>query len=249
MVSARGISVLALVAGAQAIPYNTFDGEGFPACKNVAAIYNATSVDDMVSLVQGAIKSGQRVRASGKGHMWYDTMCSDDPNTIIIRTEEVNHIYDMDLAAGTVMIEPGVTFFQLAEYLHERGASVGYTLVNWNITLAGAVAMGAHRSSLREESMVAAGVLAMDVIDGMGTLRHIERDENNDDWLAASTSLGLLGAIARMKFRIYPDFKVYAMQKTLSEDEVLNGDIYGMISPYATANLWVRVCQPPCNYN
>jgi FAD/FMN-containing dehydrogenase len=73
--------------------------------------------------------------------------------------------------------------------------------------------MGAHRSSIREDSMVAAGVLALDIIDGEGNLRHLERDES-DEWLAASTSLGLLGVIARMKFKVYPDFKVYADQKT-----------------------------------
>lgn len=27
---------------------------------------------------------------------------------------------------------------------------------------------------------------------------------------------------------------------SLDEDEVLNGDIYGMIAPYGTANYWVR---------
>ena len=234
-----GIAALLASQAAHAFPFNTFDGDGFPACRDVKAVHNATSVDDMVAAVQAAIASGSKVRASGKAHMWYDTMCDDDANTVIIRTEDVHAIYDLDLAAGTVMIEAGVTFLQLAEYLHERGASVGYTLVNWNISLAGAAAMGAHRSSLREESMVAAGVLAMDIIDGTGTLRHVERDENSDTWLAASTSLGLLGVIARMKFRVYPDFKVYAMQKTVDEKDVLNGDIYGMIAPYATANLWV----------
>ena len=49
--------------------------------------------------------------------MWYDTMCSDDPDTVIIRTEFVNNIYDFDLDAGTVMIEAGVTFFQLADFV------------------------------------------------------------------------------------------------------------------------------------
>jgi FAD/FMN-containing dehydrogenase len=146
--------------------------------------------------------------------MWYDTMCSDDPRTIIIRTENVNGIYDFDLDAGTVMIEAGVTFFQLAEYLHARGASVGYALVNWNITLAGSVAMGAHRSSLKEDSMVAAGALEIHIIDGEGRMRKVVRHEKDDEWLAASTSLGLLGVIARMKFKIYPDFKVYAKQET-----------------------------------
>ena len=146
--------------------------------------------------------------------MWYDTQCSDRP-TVLIRTEDVHAISDFTLEpgadSGSVVVEAGVTFFELAEYLHERGASVGYTLTNWNISFGGSVAMGAHRSSLREPSMVASGALAMDIVDGQGNLRHLERDDS-DEWLAASTSLGLLGIIARIKLKIYPDTKVYAKQ-------------------------------------
>ncbi|KAI0458112.1 FAD/FMN-containing dehydrogenase [Xylaria acuta] len=235
-------AIAATVTSTAANPYNTFDGDGFPACRDVASVHNATSVDDMVSVVKQAAANGTPIRASGKGHMWYDTMCSDNSNTIIVRTEFVNGVSNLVLEegaeSGTVDIEAGVTFLQLAEWLHERGASMGYTLVNWNITMAGAVAMGGHRSSIREDSMVAAGALSMDIINGNGDLVTIERDNENDDWLAASTSLGLLGIIARMKFKIYPDFKVFAKQEILSEDEVLNGDIYGLIAPYATANFW-----------
>lgn len=223
-------------------PYNTFDGPGHPACNNVSSVVNATSIPQIQDLVRTAAADGTRVRASGKGHMWYDTMCSDDPNTLVIRTEYLNAITDFDLPdgaeSGSVMIDAGVTFFQLAEYLHEKGASVGYTLVNWNITLAGSVAMGAHRSSLREDSMVAAGALEIHIVDAKGDVRVVARDEGSDEWLAASTSLGLLGPIVRMKFKIYPDFKVYAKQDVLLEDDVLAGDIYGLISPYATANFW-----------
>ncbi|KAK7946596.1 FAD-binding domain-containing protein [Apiospora aurea] len=235
-------SAAALFGSASAFPYNTFDGPGFPACNDVAAVYNVTSVDEMVSIVKDAVAKGTPVRASGKGHMWYDTMCQDDPRTIIIRTENTNKISDFSLEpgaeSGSVVIEAGVTFLQLAEYLHDNDASMGYTLVNWNISMAGAAAMGAHRSSIREESGVSAGVLSMDIINGNGEIVTVERDETSEDWLAASTSLGLLGVIARMKFKIYPDFKVFSQQKTLEEDEVLNGDIYGMIAPYATANFW-----------
>lgn len=206
---------LTVIHGAAGIVFDTFDGEGFPACNNVAATYQPSSVDEMVSLVKTAAKNGTPVRASGKAHMWYDTMCSDDPTTVIIQTEGVHGISDFTLSGGvgSVIIEAGVTFFELAEYLHERNASMGYTLVNWNMTIAGAVAMGAHRSSLREASMVAAGALEIHIIDGTGTIQKIVRDESSDTWLAASTSLGLLGPIARLKFKIYDDFKVYAQQK------------------------------------
>lgn len=59
-------------------------------------------------------------------------MCSDNPDTIIIQTEAVNNISNLVLEegadSGTVEIEAGVTFLQLAEWLHERNASMGYTL-------------------------------------------------------------------------------------------------------------------------
>jgi FAD/FMN-containing dehydrogenase len=213
-------AALALPLLASAFEYNTYDGPGFPSCYNVSRVHDATSVADMASVVKAAAQSNTRVRAAGKGHMWYDTQCSDDW-TIIVRTENVARISEFELpegggedAKGTVWVEAGTTFFQLAEYLHERGASVGYTLTNWNISFGGSVAMGAHRSSIREESMVAAGVLEMDIIDGMGEVRRVVRDEADDEWLAASTSLGLLGIIARMKLQIYPDTKVYAKQAT-----------------------------------
>lgn len=203
-----------LLGTASAFEYYTFDGPGSPSCHNVVEVHNATSVNEMVSLVKDASTRGLQVRAGGRGHMWYDTQCSDD-ETVIIRTEFVNGISDFDLDGGSVVVEGGVTFFQLAEYLHERGANIGTGLVNWNITLGGSIAMGAHRTSLREDAVVVGGVLALDIIDGNGDVQHIERDESNDDWLAASTSLGLLGIIARIKMQIFPETKVYAMQTTL----------------------------------
>ena len=216
MLRIAALTALTLCAPyARAEPYNTFDGPGHPACKNVAAVYKPNSITETIDLVRSAAQNGTPVRASGKGHMWYDTMCSDNPSTVIIQTEQLNRITEFSLPEGardgSVMIEAGVTFFQLAEYLHTNKASMGYTLVNWNITLAGSIAMGAHRSSLREESMVAAGALELHIVDGSGNLRIVTRSDS-DEWLAASTSLGLLGVIVKVKFKIYPDFKLYAKQ-------------------------------------
>lgn len=44
-----------------------------------------------------------------------DTMCSDDPSTVIIKTEGVNRISDLVLSGGvgSVVVEAGVTFVQL----------------------------------------------------------------------------------------------------------------------------------------
>lgn len=78
-----------------------------------------------------------------------------------------------------------------------------------------------------------------------GDIIHLDRDQTNSTWLAATTSLGLLGPIVRAKIAILADYKVWANQTTLDEDDVLNGDLYKMISPYVTANLWVCSLSPP----
>ncbi|KAK0749380.1 hypothetical protein B0T18DRAFT_436927 [Schizothecium vesticola] len=231
-----------------ALTLNTFDGPGFPSClAPISAIHTPPSIPALQSLIRTAALAGHRVRAAGAGHSWYDTQCSSSTTTptVILRTDALTAITDLSLpgakgeGAGSVVVEAGVTFFQLAAHLHERGASVGYALTNWNITFGGAVAMGAHRSSLREASMVADGAEGVEIVDASGGRRWVERgDGSGEEWAAASTSLGLLGVIVRVRLRVWEDAKVFAMQKTLEEKEVLDGDIYGMIAPYATANLW-----------
>lgn len=159
-----------------ALEYFTFDGEGFASCHNVTEVRDACSVVEVQTLVENAAAGGGvQLRAGAKRHMWYDTQCSDDA-TMIIRTEHLDEISDFSLeqgaSEGTVIIEGGVTFFQLAEYLHERGANIGTGLVNWNISVGGSVAMGAHRTSIREDAAVVGGVLAMDIVDGSGDIPH-----------------------------------------------------------------------------
>lgn len=61
--------------------------------------------------------------------MWYHKVCSGNPRTEIIQTERVNAISDLHDDGGSVLIEAGVAFFQLAENLHVNSASMECTLV------------------------------------------------------------------------------------------------------------------------
>jgi hypothetical protein len=92
------------------------------------------------------------------------------------------------------------------------------------IPQAGAAAMGAQRSSFREDSQVSATAAGMDIFTGrgisnlltarralnviIGELVHLEKDPSNDTWPAATTSFRLLGITARVKLSIRADYKV-----------------------------------------
>ncbi|KAH7105178.1 FAD-binding domain-containing protein [Auriculariales sp. MPI-PUGE-AT-0066] len=248
----RSFVLSALATAVLAGPFNTFDGPGFPACREVATVYHPTSVNEIVSIVKNVSATGAPIRAAGVGHMWYmvdtdcraDTMCSDDARTVIIQTNGTASIsdftFDKTKQQGSVVVEAGVTFFELAAYLHDRNASIGNSLVNWNITLGGAISMCAHRSSLLEHSTVSGAVLGLDIVVANGTIVSLNKAEHGttDDWYAAVCNLGLLGVLVRAKLLIYPEFKVSADQKILDEDDVINGDLSKLIGPYPTANFW-----------
>ncbi|KZV84233.1 FAD-binding domain-containing protein [Exidia glandulosa HHB12029] len=240
----RTAVVAALATASLAFPWNTFDGPGFPACRDVSAVYHPTTVDEIVSIVKNVSATGAPIRASGVGHMWYDTMCADDSRTVIIQTNGTagigNFTFDKAKNEGSVVVEAGVTFFELADYLHAHNASIGFSLVNWNITLGGAISMCAHRSSLLEHSTVSGAVLGLDIVVANGTIVSLTKEEHGttDEWYAAVCNLGLLGVTARAKLRVIGEFKIQANQKILDEDDVINGDINALIAPYPTANFW-----------
>lgn len=48
-------------------PFNTFDGPGFPACRNVSAVYDPSTINETMAIVRTAAQNGTPVRASGKG--------------------------------------------------------------------------------------------------------------------------------------------------------------------------------------
>ena len=54
----------------------------------------------MVSIIKMAATSKTPVRASGKGHMWYDTVCVDDNDAVIIQTEGVHSFSDFELTVS-----------------------------------------------------------------------------------------------------------------------------------------------------
>lgn len=59
------LSVKRFIHAGSAEVYNTFDGEGFPACNAVAKVYRPSTVDEMVAIVKNASAQGIPVRASG----------------------------------------------------------------------------------------------------------------------------------------------------------------------------------------
>ena len=130
-------------------------------------------------------------------------------NETLISTEKLNQCIDIDIKLKQVTVEAGITINQLTPLLETHGFAFPiYTTAN--ITIGGAISVGAYNSAKFDTGTYSDLVVSMDIIDGQGNLVTIPRS----DLSAAKMACGLLGIIARVTLTVVEnDF--YKQQTTV----------------------------------
>ena len=221
-------------------------------CSQVQARYTPSTREELKSIVESAISAGKKVKVVGASHSASGVMCSDG---IVIGTENLNKILRIESYQGvpTVVVEPGVIIYDLAEWLHERGYSLGYTLMGFRgVTIAGAISTGSHGSSPRHTAVVSNRVESVELVNGNGESVEISSQGPNAHLLkAARASLGLLGAITQVRLRIEPQFNLEALATYEDEEKILkDGGLYdqvkdcdyGQLNWFPGTGKFVRTC-------
>lgn len=143
------------------------------------------NADEVVAIVQEAIRRGVTVKALGARHSQTDILCTEgipvDMNKF--KSRQMN-------SDNTATFGPGVTIHEAGEFLLGYGRSLRTTPAYGNITLGGAIATGAHGSTIKYTATISAQITQLTVIDGLGQKRVIT-DPN--DLNAYRVHLGLLG--------------------------------------------------------
>ena len=198
----------ALTACAQALlPNDVSNFQGQWRCPSAVRMGRPRTVAD----VQAIVASAPRVRGVGVGHSWWsEQMCAGDTAEAVdvLLTEIENKRVIVDETAMTAKVDAGYVLHDFLDYLAAYGS--GYTLGNfpWFTfqTVGGAVATGSHGSSLSYGSLSSDELLvALDVVLANGTLVQMSRASHPRLWRAAQVSIGRLGVITAVTFRIVPN--------------------------------------------
>ncbi len=92
------------------------------AAHSPAAVLSVSSVDEVRSVLALARRSGVPLWPTSTGrNMGYGSMTVADPGTVVLDMRRMNRISDMDPVLGTVVVEPGVTYKQLQDFLKAEG--------------------------------------------------------------------------------------------------------------------------------
>lgn len=174
------------------------------------------STDDLVPLT-----SVEQVRAYVRGHDSLKTLgtrhCFNgiaDSTHALLSLKAMDRVVTLDPKASTVTVEAGMTYGQLAPYLHEKGFALHNLASLPHISVAGACATATHGSGVKNGNLSTA-VSALELVTADGDLLTLSRDKDGDTFLGSVVHLGALGVVTKVTLDIQPAF---AMRQEVYED-------------------------------
>ncbi len=157
-----------------------------------------------VAELQTMLQSRSRIKVLGTGHSFNDIAdCEDTLLLLADMPQEMN----ISAAAGTARASAGLTFGALGAYLHQHG----YALPNFaslpHISLAGAYATATHGSGAANP-VLAASVVALDLVQADGQLLSLSRATHPDVFDGVAAGLGALGVVVSVTVATVPAFSI-----------------------------------------
>ncbi|KAK4267074.1 hypothetical protein QN277_023910 [Acacia crassicarpa] len=220
-------------------------------CQASRVLYPTTE-KELISMVASASKSNTKVKAATRySHSIPKLACPGGKDGIIISTNKLNHVVNIDVKSRRMTVEGGVLLRDLINEAARNGLALPHTPYWWGLTVAGLLATGAHGSSLwGKGGAVHEYVVAMRIVtpataeEGYAKVRSIS--EYDDELDAAKVSIGVLGVVSQVTFQLQPLFKrsiTYEMRSDsdLGEELIRFGKEheFGVVSWYPTQKMAV----------
>jgi len=152
--------------------------------------------------LQEAVRSAKKVRVLGSGHSFNTIADTDD--TLVVLSDLPRRI-EIDGATGTVTIDGGATYSDVAPVLNRAGFALRNVASLPNITIAGAVVTATHGSGDGNQNLAAA-ISGLKLVTASGEVASFSRADADFDGVVVG--LGALGVICEMTLDIVPSFDI-----------------------------------------
>jgi xylitol oxidase len=157
---------------------------------------------DTVAQVQEFVKKQPRLKVLGTHHCFNHIA---DTTDIFLSVRPMDKVIALDPQARTVTLGAGMSYGQLAPYLHEHGFALQNLASLPHISVAGACSTATHGSGEKNGNLSTA-VSALELVTASGEVVNISRKQDGDTFLGAVVGLGALGAITKVTLDLQPTF-------------------------------------------
>ncbi len=204
-----------IIAGGLLSPLASCENEREPTRKNWAGnyTYKADKLHEpkTVEDVQALVKKLDKQKAFGSRHCFNNI--ADSPANQI-STQHLNKILSIDEQAGTVTVESGVKYGDLAPQLDQEGYALHNLASLPHISVAGAIATATHGSGVNNKNL--AGIVAgLEMVSGNGDIIKLSRGNDGDNFNGVVVALGAMGIVTKVTLDIQ---KTYQVRQDIFQD-------------------------------
>ncbi|KAH9617812.1 hypothetical protein KSS87_011485 [Heliosperma pusillum] len=181
-------------------------------CRAADVVYPVNE-DQLISYVRGATKIRRKIKVVTKYcHSFTKLVCPDGQNGLVISTKNLNKVLNVDPTQKTMTVQSGMILEQFKDEAAKVGLALPYSPYWAGVSIGGMISTASHGSSLR-----GLGSAVHDYIVGLTIVSPGDRDDSyvkvrrlsagDDDLQAVKVSLGVLGVISQVTFKLQPLFK------------------------------------------
>jgi decaprenylphospho-beta-D-ribofuranose 2-oxidase len=156
--------------------------------------------DDVRNVLAG--RSARGIVARGLGRSYGDAAQNAGGDVLDMTTAD--RVLDVDLAAGAVEVEAGISLDALMTRLVPMGLFVPVTAGTRYVTVGGAIAADIHGKNHHVAGSFSRHVEWLDLLVADGTVRRVYPREDAELFWATAGGMGLTGVILRARVRMKP---------------------------------------------
>ena len=154
--------------------------------------------------IQQTLKFEPKLRVLGTRHC-FNTIADSKDNLICSR--DFNQVVSIDAKGHAVTVEGGIKYGELAPYLQQHGFALHNLASLPHISVAGSITTATHGSGIKNGNLASA-VVGLEIVKADGSVIHLSREKDGDQFKAAVVGLGALGFITKVTLAIQPTYEV-----------------------------------------
>jgi xylitol oxidase len=160
-------------------------------------LYSANSLQQ----VREYVKRESNLKVLGTRHC-FNKIADSTHNLLSLKS--MDQVVELDPRASTVTVDAGITYGQLAPYLHSKGFALHNLASLPHISVAGACSTATHGSGEKNGNLATA-VSGLEFVTANGELVKMSR-QDGEAFQGAVVGLGAIGIITKLTLDIRPTF-------------------------------------------
>ncbi|KAH9613277.1 hypothetical protein KSS87_005425 [Heliosperma pusillum] len=181
-------------------------------CRAADIVYPLNE-DQLISHVRDATMIQRKIKVVTRyGHSFPKLVCPDGEDGLVISTKNLNKVLNFDVEQQTMTVQSGMVLKQLIDEAAKVGLALPHSPYWAGVTVGGMISTASHGSSLHGlGSAVHDYVVGLTIVSPGGLdddyVKVRKLGVGDEDLKAAKVSLGVLGVISKVTFKLQPIFK------------------------------------------